>query len=85
MTEVTFKCSAEKAAFLLKASRMFDGGYTDFINLERVVEKIIQQVDVSEQLCKESCEKGDTESRYMHAGREAGYIGAKRIIEEEVG
>lgn len=40
MTEVSFVCSDEKALFMLKASRMFDGGYRDFIDGKRVVEQL---------------------------------------------
>lgn len=84
-TEVCFVVSDEKALFLLKASRMFDGGYRDFIDLQNVIDRITKEMDAAEQCCKESTEKGEVKSQYLHAGREAGYVGAMKIVKEEVG
>lgn len=85
MTEVSFECSNEKALFMLKASKMFDNGYRDFINLENVIDRITKKMDEAEQCCKESLEEGEMYTHYLHAGREAGFVHAIKIVKEEVG
>lgn len=72
MTEVSFVCSDEKALFMLKASGMFDGGYRDFVDLERIVERLEDEIK-EETTCKN---RGYLQDAYEEA---------LRIVKEEVG
>lgn len=83
VAEVSFNCSAEKAVFMLKASRMFDGGYKDFIDSKRVLERL-------EELRKETNEEYYNTSAHCFEhhyadGQGAGINLAINIVKEEVG